>query len=200
MLTIQSEICIAWFVLSLSNLVPSAHAMQLLEISDAMAYLHSQGVVHGDLKDVWSRHQRRQKQFLTMRQLNILIDFNSHVLIADFGLAMMNDTTNFHMATSAEKSGTFRWTSPECLEDERRSMANDVYAFACVCYMVRHALRPVLTHSRYLSSSKGASHFMMLEISSESSPTSSTASVLDVPPSTRCKGASWSPRTKCGPS
>jgi serine/threonine protein kinase len=59
------------------------------------------------------------------------------VQLADFGLSMMDDSPQgMHMATSFEKSGTVKWSSPECLEDARRSMENDVYAFACVCYMV----------------------------------------------------------------
>jgi serine/threonine protein kinase len=56
---------------------------------------------------------------------------------------MMDDTPHAHMATSAEKSGTTKWSSPECLEDHRRTVASDVYAFACVAYMVR-----VVTESR----------------------------------------------------
>jgi serine/threonine protein kinase len=49
---------------------------QLLEIAEGAAYLHSEGIVHGDL-----------------RGSNILIDSGHHPRLADFGLGSFSDST-----------------------------------------------------------------------------------------------------------
>jgi len=93
----------------------------ILEIAQGLAYLHSRAVIHGDL-----------------RGLNILIDDEWHVRLADFGLAsfaestLATDTSNHH--------GAKRWMAPELLDPEmldlkrfQRTPKSDIYAFACVC-------------------------------------------------------------------
>ncbi|KAF7303650.1 Protein kinase domain-containing protein [Mycena indigotica] len=98
----------------------------LLEIAQALEYLHSELVVHGDL-----------------RGDNILIDDNGHVQLADFGVASyMNSTIE-----SSTRRGTTRWMAPELLLPEpgqifRRTRESDVYAFACVCYELYHGGPP----------------------------------------------------------
>ncbi|KAF7308495.1 hypothetical protein HMN09_00698500 [Mycena chlorophos] len=94
---------------------------KLSEIAKGLLYLHSQDVVHGDL-----------------RGSNILVDDNWQVRLADFGLAGFSDAT---VGTqTSHRGGSVRWMSPELhwpqscgLDSFRRTFASDAYSFACVC-------------------------------------------------------------------
>ncbi|KAJ7062117.1 kinase-like domain-containing protein [Mycena amicta] len=97
----------------------------LLEIANGLQYLHSQLVVHGDL-----------------RGDNILVDDDGHILIADFGVSSYINAT----VESSSRRGNARWMAPELLSPEpgqfRRTPQSDVYAFACVCYELYHGALP----------------------------------------------------------
>jgi serine/threonine protein kinase len=68
-------------------------------------------------------------------QTNILIGDSRQALISDFGLASTIDATD---APSAGR-GSGAWLAPERLDKPsgKRTYAMDVYAYACICYMVR---------------------------------------------------------------
>ncbi|KAJ3906319.1 kinase-like domain-containing protein [Lentinula edodes] len=93
---------------------------KLFEVAQGLAYLHSQRIVHGDL-----------------RGSNILVNDDWHACLADFGLAVFEDAT---AATPSQQAGSVRWMAPELhhpqafgLDHFRRTFASDVYSFACVC-------------------------------------------------------------------
>ncbi|KAF7356563.1 hypothetical protein MVEN_00990000 [Mycena venus] len=94
---------------------------RLFEIAQGLAYLHSQDIIHGDL-----------------RGSNILVDDEWHACLADFGLAVFSDAT---AAThTSHHGGSVRWMSPELhypqscgLDTFKRTFASDVYSFAFVC-------------------------------------------------------------------
>ncbi|KAJ7115954.1 kinase-like domain-containing protein [Mycena epipterygia] len=94
---------------------------RLFEIAQGLAYLHSQQIIHGDL-----------------RGSNILVNDEWHACLADFGLAVFSDAT---AAThTSNHGGSVRWMGPELhypqscgLETFQRTYASDVYSFACVC-------------------------------------------------------------------
>jgi serine/threonine protein kinase len=97
---------------------------QLFEIAQGLAYLHSQDIIHGDL-----------------RGTNILVDDKGHACLADFGLAVFSNATLANQ--SSQHGGSVRWMGPELLypqscglENFQRTFANDVYSFACVCIEV----------------------------------------------------------------
>jgi serine/threonine protein kinase len=71
-------------------------------------------------------------------QANILLDNGGHTQLCDFGLTVIGEETQGRMTTSINVSGTLNWMSPERLfaEHHRRTMADDVYAFACLIYFV----------------------------------------------------------------
>ncbi|KAJ7318198.1 kinase-like domain-containing protein, partial [Mycena albidolilacea] len=101
----------------------------LLQIAQGLRYLHSQSVVHGDL-----------------RGDNILVDEEGHARLADFGLASWVDATT---RNSSGRAGSTQWRAPELLHPEslqftefNRTVATDVYAFACVCYELYHGAPP----------------------------------------------------------
>jgi serine/threonine protein kinase len=71
---------------------------------------------------------------------NILVDEEGHARLADFGLASWVDATT---RNSSGRAGSTQWRAPELLHPEslqftefNRTVATDVYAFACVCYEV----------------------------------------------------------------
>jgi serine/threonine protein kinase len=101
----------------------------LFEIAQGLAYLHSQNVIHGDL-----------------RGSNVLVDDDWHAVLADFGLAVFSDAT---AAThTSHHGGSVRWMGPELhypqscgLENFTRTFASDCYSFAFVCIEVRPSVQ-----------------------------------------------------------
>ncbi|KAJ7213590.1 kinase-like domain-containing protein [Mycena pura] len=101
----------------------------LLEVAQGLQHLHSQNIVHGDLKGA-----------------NILITDDWSACLADFGLAYFSDATA-PTHTSRHRAGSIRWMAPELIDPGRfgvkflRTAATDLYAFGCVClelYTGRH--------------------------------------------------------------
>jgi len=100
-----------------------------LDVAQGLEYLHSENIIHGDLKG-----------------LNILISPSQRACIADFGFATaMHSASTFMMTrTTMQTTGTLRWLAPELLPDmlgrgipitdPHNTMATDVYAFALVGY------------------------------------------------------------------
>lgn len=98
----------------------------MFEIAQGLAYLHSQDIIHGDL-----------------RGSNILVDDDWHVRLADFGLSVFSDATA--ATQTSHRGGSVRWMSPELhlpqscgLDTFQRTFASDVYSFAFVCVEVGH--------------------------------------------------------------
>ncbi|KAJ6616926.1 kinase-like domain-containing protein [Mycena sp. CBHHK59/15] len=110
------------FVKNRNGTLPDRRVDQLV----SMAYLHSQNIVHGDL-----------------RGGNVLIDSGEHAQLADFGLAVMTDATLG--TTSTTQRGSSRWMAPELLNYQlefKRTKASDVYAFACLCVEIYTGEKP----------------------------------------------------------
>ncbi|KAF7378045.1 Protein kinase domain-containing protein [Mycena sanguinolenta] len=92
--------------------------VMIYEIAVGLQYLHSQNVVHGDL-----------------RGANILLDDEGHIRLADFGLAAFADGP----LVPTNRAGSTRWMAPELLEPSscgleafQRTFASDIYSFGCV--------------------------------------------------------------------
>ncbi|KAG8898624.1 hypothetical protein FRB99_007252, partial [Tulasnella sp. 403] len=89
----------------------NAKQLQLIrEIASALEYLHSQEIIHGDLKGS-----------------NILISDDEHTLLCDFGLSRMQAAIT---STTMKGAGTVRWQAPEIWDNAPKSFKTDVYAFA----------------------------------------------------------------------
>lgn len=88
----------------------------MYEIAKGMAYLHSRGVLHGDLKAA-----------------NVLVDDKVRCVISDFGQSEMKSEA-FRISGTPPPHGTLRWQAPELLLGQSRLTAEmDVYAFAICC-------------------------------------------------------------------
>ncbi|KAJ7472839.1 kinase-like domain-containing protein [Mycena latifolia] len=98
------------------------HSSLILDVAMGLEYLHSEHIVHSDLKGS-----------------NILVTPSRRACIADFGLSSIANsmTVCFTHSTASPQKGTMRWQAPELLRGESVSDArSDVYAFACVCYEI----------------------------------------------------------------
>jgi hypothetical protein len=60
------------------------------------------------------------------------------VRLCDFGLVVVGDATDARLTTTAHANGTAAWMSPQRLTGTRYRIteADDVYAYACLCYYV----------------------------------------------------------------
>ncbi|KAJ7126300.1 kinase-like domain-containing protein [Mycena epipterygia] len=105
----------------------------ILDVAMGLEYLHTQQIVHGDLKAT-----------------NILVTPAGRACIADFGISTIVDTeSNDPPGTSPVQHGTLRYQAPEILLGERKThYGSDVYAFACACYEILTGNIPFFEVSR----------------------------------------------------
>ena len=130
--------------------------MQLKDVALGMKYLHSQMVIHRDLKGV-----RLSKPILSpvrtrcnsRSQLSILINKGRRAYLPDFGLTRV--ITEFTSSGPDKASGTLVWMSPEVLwpekfgyKDARPTKASDVYSLGMVIYEVRMVFAVLLPYLR----------------------------------------------------
>jgi len=89
-------------------------ALNILDqVCDAMIYLHSNNIIHGDLKGS-----------------NVLIDHEGTVKLTSFGfycIPYIRSTLNF-------SPKTYPWSAPELVGDALPTKESDVYAFGILCY------------------------------------------------------------------
>mgnify|MGYP002137600307 CR=1 FL=1 len=104
----------------------------LLQVLQALSYLHRRGVLHRDLKPA-----------------NVLVQ-GERVVVLDFGLATLRSVVQ---RRSAVLSGTLHYMAPELLLGEPPSEASDLYAFGVMAVQVLTGQRPFeAEHSELLVS------------------------------------------------
>jgi serine/threonine protein kinase len=132
---------------------------KLLGAAHGLRYLHSQLVIHGDINDVEfffvALHQSVVLIPSQLFKVNVLVDSNLNAQLADFGLTIVGETSAAGMTTTHSGNGTLRWKSPERLdEDDRRTIAGYIWAFACLCVAVCSRVMwsdpPILMRSQQL--------------------------------------------------
>ncbi len=101
-----------------------------LMILSALDYIHSRGLLHGDLKPA-----------------NIMFDGAGNIKLVDFGLAV-----HFREETMRRRSGTLEYIPPEVLAKGKLSAASDLYSFALILYQMLYK-KPLIagTTSQILS-------------------------------------------------
>ncbi|KAK4224949.1 putative 3-phosphoinositide dependent protein kinase-1 [Podospora fimiseda] len=118
------------------------------QILDAIAYMHSRGVIHRDLKPE-----------------NVLLDDQMHVKITDFGTAKLlpdprepRPPEDINVQDEANRAasfvGTAEYVSPELLTDKSASKASDLWAFGCIIYQLLVGRPPFKGATEYLTFQK----------------------------------------------
>jgi len=132
---------------------------QLSDVAEGLQFLHSQDVIHGNLKGVRDFSEPRFVTALTCIQSNILIDGSGFARITDFGLATVTKNLDSVRSASDYQGQAARWTAPEILKDNGAfTTAVDVFSFAMVMIEVRYEwavfiklwLTATWYHHRYL--------------------------------------------------
>src|SRR5262249_54994945 len=100
---------------------PSAAVDIVRQVADALAYAHTEGVVHRDVKPE-----------------NILLSRHGHALLADFGIARGSPSAQTPGDARTEIGvalGTAAYMSPEqAMGESTIDGRSDVYALGCVLY------------------------------------------------------------------
>jgi len=105
-------------VLNEQRKFPVERALRIaLAICDALAYIHSHGVVHRDLKPE-----------------NIMVDADDHIKLIDFGIAANVGSRRITFAKLSQTMGTPDYISPEQVRGKRGDARSDIYALGVMLY------------------------------------------------------------------
>jgi serine/threonine protein kinase len=115
-----------------SHIAPREAASIALDIADALALAHQEGVVHRDVKPG-----------------NILLGADGRARLLDFGISHALDAVQAaHELTGAGMAiGTLPYMAPEQLAAEATTPASDVYALGVVLYEMLAGRRPYVASS-----------------------------------------------------
>jgi serine/threonine protein kinase len=89
----------------------------LLQLCEALAYVHAHGLVHRDLKPA-----------------NVMVDDDRRVRLMDFGLAKFLASGDVDVTGSGHVVGTYRYMAPEQLLGEKLDPRADLYSLGTVIY------------------------------------------------------------------
>ncbi|KAJ6845569.1 serine/threonine-protein kinase HT1-like [Iris pallida] len=92
-----------------------------LDIAHGMNYLHSEGILHRDLKSE-----------------NILLGEDLSVKVADFGISCLESQCGSRKGFTS----TYRWMAPEMIKEKHHTRKVDVYSFGVVLWELLTALIP----------------------------------------------------------
>jgi hypothetical protein len=89
----------------------------LLQLCEALAYIHAHGLVHRDLKPA-----------------NVMVDDDRRVRLMDFGLAKFLAAGDAEVTGAGHIVGTYRYMAPEQLMAEKLDSRADLYSLGVVIY------------------------------------------------------------------
>lgn len=101
----------------------------VMQIADAMAEAHRQGVIHRDLKPA-----------------NIMLDSRSRPVVMDFGLARRDSSDDASLTQQGQVLGTPAYMAPEQARGDQREVgpASDIYSLGAIFYELLTGRRPYL--------------------------------------------------------
>ncbi|GHO55394.1 serine/threonine protein kinase [Ktedonobacter robiniae] len=98
--------------------VPTSQALHItLQLCDALAYCHEQGVFHRDIKPE-----------------NVMVTDDGAIKIIDFGIALLEGARRVTWRGLSGTVGTPDYMSPEQLKGERGTASSDIYAVGIMLY------------------------------------------------------------------
>jgi len=109
-------------------LTATQRSLIALHMCEGLAYLHSQRVVHRDMKS-----------------MNVLLDAACNAKICDFGLAQQMRTEATHITRKSEgEGGSPRYMAPECYDPRHGKLSEkvDVWALGCILIEVFAGILP----------------------------------------------------------
>ena len=87
----------------------------MLDVAAGVDYLHSNNIVHRDIKS-----------------LNVLLDRELNPKLCDFGLALIKSDTESQSVAHTRAVGTVRWLAPEVIPGAKHSQRSDIWALGLI--------------------------------------------------------------------
>ncbi len=105
-----------------------------VQLADALAYAHRQGVIHRDIKPA-----------------NIMFadDGRKHPVLTDFGLARLCFDSAAHLTVTGALVGTPTYMSPEAVRGEATDTRTDIYSLGVVLYELLTGKPPYTANTPY---------------------------------------------------
>lgn len=97
----------------------------IIPVSEALAFAHARGVIHRDIKPA-----------------NILMPQDDWPLLADFGLAKMEESTRPNLTMPGQVLGTMAYAAPEQIQEGEIDARVDIYSLGIVLYELLAAKLP----------------------------------------------------------
>ncbi len=97
----------------------------MVQLCDALAYIHGRGLVHRDVKPA-----------------NVMVDDSQRVRLMDFGLAKFLARAEQEVTQAGRIVGTYRYVSPEILRAEPVDGRADLYSLGVTLYELCCGIAP----------------------------------------------------------
>ncbi|KAL3836221.1 hypothetical protein ACJMK2_021660 [Sinanodonta woodiana] len=102
------------------------------QVLEGLAFLHSRGIVHRDLK-----------------ASNILLDSDLNIRLCDIGLSTILETHTFASRGCTTSVGSSFWSSPEVIKGKKYDAKTDIWSLGCTIIELSTAQRPWYPHPPY---------------------------------------------------